>query len=78
MHTDKDFYASLKRESNIVMSLQLDTSIPAVHDSGEYIEEDGHTYYFLAMDFLGLNLRELMNRNIEGYFSVRTTLHMTT
>jgi len=70
--------ALLIKEAAIMRHLERETGCPSLHWAGESKESDGHTYYFIVMDFLGMNLTELLNREVERKFSPRTVLHLTT
>lgn len=52
------------------------TSIPQVHAYGELISK-GRRFYYIVMDFMNMNLTDLMVRNVEGTLSEKSTLLAT-
>jgi serine/threonine protein kinase len=52
------------------------TSIPAFHTDGSW-QKGEKRYCYIVMDFMNMNLADLMKRNVSGTFSERTTLLVT-
>lgn len=67
----------LKKEGEVMKSLQGKLPIPKVYDSDYYPEESGN-YFFLSMDYMGMNLNELLGREVNKKFSIETCLNITT